>query len=89
MLVGVVLNRHRMVEALAQRPDPGLEEALLVLRRVVLEVLGEISELARSLDRLHGSLATRALELCELCLQRLALVRCQVLGSRLAHETKR
>src|SRR5581483_534286 len=41
----------RTVEPRTQRADPSLEQALLVLRRVVLEVLREVAELARLLDR--------------------------------------
>ena len=89
VLVRVVLDGDRVVEALAQRADPRLEQALLVLRGVVLEVLGEVAELARRLDRLHGRLALRPLELGELGLEGGALLRGQVLGSRFAHETER
>src|SRR5262249_51322638 len=66
VLVGVVLDGHRVIQALAQDADPGLEQPLLVLRGVVLEVLGQVAELARGLDRLHRFLAPRALQLGEL-----------------------
>ena len=89
MLVGVVLHRDRVIEAIAQRADTRLEQALLVLRRVVLEVLGEVTELAGRLDRLHGRLALRPFELGELGLEGGALIRGQVFGSRFAHETER
>ena len=89
MLVRVVLHRDRVIEALAQRADTRLEKPLLVLRRVVLEVLGEVAELAGRLDRLHGRLALRPLELGELGLEGGALIGGQVFGSRFAHETER
>ena len=62
------------IETRAQRADARLEQALLVLRRVVLEVLGEVAELARGLDRLHDALAARAFELGELDAQRVGLL---------------
>ena len=52
MLVGLVLDRDRVLQALLEEVDPALEQPLLVLRGVVLEVLGEVPELARMLDRL-------------------------------------
>ena len=74
---------------LAQRADTRLEQPLLVLRRVVLEVLGEVAEFAGRLDRLHGCLALRPFEVGELGLEGGALIRGQVFGSRFAHETER
>ena len=85
VLVRVVLDRDRVIQPLAQRADPRLEQTLLVLRRVVLEVLRQVAELARRLDRLHGGLAARPFELGELGLEGGALLGGQVLGSRLAH----
>src|SRR5207302_4536164 len=41
-----------VLDDLLQLLDPALDEALLVLGRVILEVLGEIAELARALDLL-------------------------------------
>ncbi len=46
-----VLDDLGAVEPRAQRADPRLEQALLVLRSVVLEVLRQVAELARLLDR--------------------------------------
>ena len=46
-----------------------LEQALLVLRRVVLEVLGQVAVRARDRDRLDDRLAPRPLELGELGLR--------------------
>jgi len=43
VLVGLVLDGDRVAEPLLQEVDPPLEEALLVLRRVVLEVLGDVA----------------------------------------------
>ena len=62
------------VEPRAQRADAGLEQPLLVLRGVVLEVLGEIAELARLLDRRDDLLAARAFELGELLAERVGLL---------------
>ena len=73
------LSRSRSVA------DPRLEQALLVLRRVVLEVLREVAELPRGLDRLDGGLAPRAFELGELRLEGGSLLGGEVLGPRLAH----
>src|SRR5258708_628409 len=68
-----------VVEPGAQRPDARLEEALLVLCGVVLEVLGQVAELARLLDRGDHLLATRPFELGYLRPQRLRLLRGQPL----------
>ena len=85
MLVGVVLDGDRMIQALAQGADPRLEQSLLVLRSVVLEVLREVAELARGLDRLDRLLAPRAFQLGQLGLESGALL--ERSGSRfwLAH----
>src|SRR5262249_38814707 len=73
------------VEPRPQRADARLEQALLVLRRVVLEVLGEVAELARLLDRGDDLGAARALELGELLAQRLRLL----LGEPLVYHFER
>src|SRR5206468_2877304 len=39
----LVLDEHRSVQPVANRPDPVLQQALFVLRGVVLEVLGEVA----------------------------------------------
>ena len=80
MVVALVLDGHRVVQPVLEQCDPALEHALLVLRRVVLEVLGEVAELARALDRLDDLEALRPLELRELGLEGRPLVRRQVLG---------
>ena len=85
MVVGVVLDRDRVVEALPQLADARLEQTLLVLRRVVLEVLGQVAERARHLDRLDRRLRLRPLELGELGLQGGVLLGGQLLDSRLTH----
>ena len=64
-----------VVEPVAERADARLEQALLVLGGVVLEVLGEVAELAGLLDRGDDLGAPRALELLELGPQRLGLLR--------------
>ena len=89
MVVRVVLDRDRVVETFAQGADPRLEQTLLVLCRVVLEVLGQVAELTRRLDRLNGRLAARPLELGELGLQGGPLLGVEMLGSRFAHRTQR
>src|SRR5207248_3730078 len=61
-----VLDDHRALEPCAQRANARLEESLLVLRGVVLEVLRQVAELARRLDRRDHFLTTRAFEMCEL-----------------------
>src|SRR5512132_178008 len=48
----VLVDEHGAREAVAQHPDPPLEQSLLVLGGVILEVLGEVAEAARGLDRL-------------------------------------
>src|ERR1035437_9994140 len=69
----------RVLEPRAENRDPPLEQSLLVLRRVVLEVLGEVAVAARDRDRLDDRLALRALELCELGLELRALCAGQLL----------
>ena len=80
-----LVDQHRVLEPRAQGSDARLEQALLVLRRVILEVLRQVAVLARSLDRLDDRLAARALELRELGGERLALRCRQLIDSRLAH----
>ena len=73
--VGVrVLDDLGAVEPGAQRADARLEQALLVLRRVVLEVLGQVAELARLLDRRDDLGSPRTFELRELLAQRRSLL---------------
>jgi diguanylate cyclase (GGDEF)-like protein len=61
------------------------EGMLMAQSGVVLEVLGEVAELAGGLDRLNGLLALRPFELGELGLEGGALLGGQVVGSRLSH----
>src|SRR5262249_38722741 len=68
-----------------QGPDPRLEQALLVLRGVVLEVLRQVAVLSRRLDRLDDRAPPWPLELSELGLERRPLRRGQVVGRRIAH----
>ena len=75
-----LVDEHRVVETRAQRSDARLEQALLVLRGVVLEVLREVAVLARRLDRQDDRLPARALELGELGRERRALARGQLIG---------
>jgi hypothetical protein len=70
----VLFDHDRSLQAVAEDRDPPLEEPLLVLRRVVLEVLGEIAEAARGLDRLDDLGALRPLELGQLGLELCLLV---------------
>src|SRR5262249_18276189 len=50
----LLVEDRRVLEAVAQHPDPRFEQPLLVLRRVVLEVLGEVAVRPRRRDCLHG-----------------------------------
>src|SRR6185437_9146393 len=62
------------VQARPQRPDARLEQTLLVLGGVVLEVLGQVAELARLRDRSDDLLTPGPLELGELLAQRVGLL---------------
>src|SRR5207244_11846448 len=78
-----------VVEPCAKRADARLEHALLVLRRVVLEVLGEIAELARLLDRGHDFGAARPREVGELVAYGFGLLpRLPLLGHGLSSPTR-
>src|SRR6476469_1678690 len=65
----LLVDDRRVLEAMTQHPDPRLEQPLLVLRRVVLEVLGEVAVRPRGRERLYDLLPPWALELGELGLQ--------------------
>ena len=52
MVVGVVIDDARGVDPVTQLCDPRLQQALVVLRRVVLEVLREVAEPTSGGDRL-------------------------------------
>src|SRR5436190_77624 len=69
----LLVDHLGIVEARAQDRDPALEQALLVLRRVVLEVLGEVAVASRYRDRVDHRTPPRALQLRELCLELRAL----------------
>ena len=60
------LDDLRVVEPVAKNRDPALEQALLVLGRVVLEVLRQVAVGTRDLDRLHDLRAPRPFELGQL-----------------------
>ena len=68
-----VLDDDGVLDPAAQDRDPPLEQALLVLRVVVGEVLGEVAEAACRRDRLHHLGALGAFELGELGCERVAL----------------
>jgi hypothetical protein len=70
LIAACVRDDLRPVEPRAQVADAGLEEALLVLRGVVLEVLRQVAEFTRLRDRLHDLLAAWAFELRQLLAQR-------------------
>src|SRR5262249_10012889 len=63
-----------VVESSTQHADPSLEQPLFVLRGVILEVLGEVAELARLLDCGDHLGAPRSFELGELLPQRVSLL---------------
>ena len=82
------VDEHRIVEPHAQPPNARLEQALRVLRGVVLGVLRQVAVLARCLDRLNRLSSRRALEFGEFVGQRLALRRGQLVDSWLAQGPK-
>src|SRR5581483_2489266 len=69
-----------VLEPGAEDRDLALEQALLVLRGVVLEVLGEVAVTAGGRDRLDDLLAPRPLELRQLGLEPGVLVLRQMLS---------
>src|SRR5438034_9824071 len=81
----VLVDDDRSLETVAQHRDPPLEQTLFVLRGVVLEVLRQIAEAARTRDGLHGLGAFRAFELGELRLELLLLRLGEMLGLVLGH----
>ena len=68
-----MLDDDGVLDPAAQDRDPPFEQALLVLRVVVGEVLGEVAEAACGRDRLHHLGALGAFELGELGRERVAL----------------
>jgi hypothetical protein len=80
-----VLDDDRVLDPVAEDRDPPLEQALLVLRVVIGEVLGQVAEAARRRDRLHQLGALGALELGQLRSQRVALGSRHRLGCALGH----
>src|SRR5262249_45764098 len=65
-----LLDDPRSGEPLLELGDPGLEHGLLVLGRVVLGVLCDVSELACDLDPLGDLAPTRRREDLDLALER-------------------
>src|SRR5205823_4363224 len=61
-----VLDQQDPAEAIAEQRDAPFQQALLVLRRVVLEVLRQIAEAARARDRLDDVRSARTFELGQL-----------------------
>ncbi len=86
MVVRVVVDDRGPRDPRLELGDPRLEEALLVLGRVVLEVLGQVAEPAGRRDRLDRSRPARPLELRELGLEGLHLLARQHLATRHAAE---
>src|SRR5437764_10936448 len=80
-----LVYEHGVVETRTQRPDARLEQALLVLGRVVLEVLRQVTMLSRRLDRLDDRLTPRAFKLCKLGREGGTLRLGQLVGLRLGH----
>ena len=74
---GLLVNDDGAAQAVPQHRDAALEEALLVLGGVVLEVLREVAEAARGLDRLDDRDPPWALQLGQLGLELLLLGRGQ------------
>ena len=68
-----MLDNDGLLDSAAQDRDPALEEALLVLRVVVREVLGEVAEAPGCRDRFHHLGPLWAFELGELGCERVAL----------------
>ena len=77
---GLLVDHLGRAQPLAENRDAALEQALLVLRRVVLEVLRQVAVPARDRDRLDDRLAPRPLELGELGRELLALGERQLLA---------
>src|SRR4030095_7553755 len=82
------VDDDRAVAPVAQHPDTTLEQALLVLRSVVLEVLRKVAIAPRSSNSLHGFGASRALELGELRLELLLLRLRQMIDLVVRHEAE-
>ena len=82
----VLVDHLGVLEPRAEDRDPPLEQPLLVLRRVVLEVLGEVAVTARRRDRLDDRLPLRPFELRELGLELLALRVRQLLAALFGHQ---
>src|SRR5918994_5571793 len=59
--------------------DPAFQQALLVLRLVVLGVLGDVPELAGLADAVGALFATRLGQVCEFLLELLQTLRCNEL----------
>src|SRR5258708_13825215 len=64
------LDQNVVLDDRLELVDPRLHHALLVLRRVVLEVLGEVAELPSSLDLGHDRLPPNRDQLVELLANR-------------------
>src|SRR5215212_584883 len=74
-----------MIKARAQRADARLQQALLVLRGVVLEVLRQVPVFACRLDRLDRGRTFRPFELGKLGGERVALARRELVDFGLVH----
>ena len=82
VLDAFVLDGHRVVQPVLQQGDATLDHPLLVLGRVILEVLGEVAELAGALDRFDDLRALGAFELASSASRaaRCCGVRCSAFG---------
>ena len=65
----------RILEPLLERRDARLEMGLVVLRRVVLRVLGDVAELARDADAVRDLASPHGRQFFDLCLKLLVAVR--------------
>src|SRR5439155_18854926 len=82
----VLVDHLGVLETRAEDRDPPLEQPLLVLRRVVFEVLGEITVTSGSRDRLDDGATLRPFEVRELGLELLAYCASELLPACVGHE---
>src|SRR5918994_2419547 len=89
----VFLDFRRVDDLHVARPalelaDPAFQQALLVLRLVVLGVLGDVPELAGLADAVGDLFATRLGQVCEFLLELLQTLRCNELLVLIGHKPR-